>query len=172
MPEWQSSQSPVVALFTRRKSNKLQKVCVAHAMKMAQIQPRPKTNHVCLKYEFPITVLTWIVASSFLTVRDRTYSSVEVWPLLFMISFLHCLSISWPLADLSVWVVGPNVYCQVRQPCRTVVDWPVPTVVCGIFGLINTDSTSACWDEWPTRHCDLSASPPLVPCNVLFSHTL
>lgn len=33
MSQWQSSQSPVVALFTRNKSNKLQKVCAEHAMK-------------------------------------------------------------------------------------------------------------------------------------------
>lgn len=76
------------------------------------------------------------------------------------------------ISSLFVCFLTSNVYCQVRQSCRTVVDWPVPTVVCGIFGLINTDSTSARWDEWPTHPCDLSASPPLVPCNVLLSRTL
>lgn len=124
MPEWQSSQSPVVAVFTRRKSNKLQKVCVEHAMKVAQIQSGPETNHFCLKYEFPITVLTWIMASRFFVVRDRTCTSVGSLTFHFydLISSLT-LCISWPLADRNARF-GSNVYRQVRKPCCTALRLP------------------------------------------------
>lgn len=51
----ESSQSPVVVLFTRRKSNKLQKDFAEHAVR---IQSLPETNRFCLKFELAISVLT------------------------------------------------------------------------------------------------------------------
>lgn len=56
------SQSPAVAVFTRRKSNKLQKSCAAHAMR---IQSCLTTNHSCSKFKFPRTVSTWIMSCGF-----------------------------------------------------------------------------------------------------------
>lgn len=117
--EWQSSKSPAVAVFTRSKSNKWHKVCVECAMKAAQIQSHPETNHLCLKYEFPITVLTWIMASYLETSHAQVSGG---WPFGFydLISPSPCLWIAQPLADLSA-PFGPSVYLQVGKVCRTVL---------------------------------------------------
>lgn len=144
MSQWQSSQSPVVAVFTERKSNKLQKVCAVHAMKMAQTQSHPpKTNHFLFEVWIPhncVKIEAWPPA----------YLETELAQVLVGLTF-KCFwshAVVCVFLDLSQTSVL-NIYCHVAPR----YDCPIARCsVCGMFlWLINTEGRLTCPSEWPPK---------------------
>ena len=62
-------------IYKKKVKQVAESLCGARHESGPNAVPSQTTNHFCLKYKFPITMLTWIMASSF-SHRDRTCASV------------------------------------------------------------------------------------------------